>query len=100
MRKHGEWMVHADDRILEFLSEYGNHQPSQIASRFPEIGQDLHYHRKYIGKRCRTLAEHNLLENLGNGVYSITDSGERYLEGELDAAQLDKNAKSEEGANV
>lgn len=88
MRKHADWMSHVDERILEFLEEYGNHQPSQIANRLPEIGQDLDYHPKYIGRRCRRLTEHGLTQNLGNGVYSITDVGREYLTGDIDASTL------------
>jgi len=88
MRKPAEWMVYADERILEFLSEYGNHQPAQIADRMSELGESLQYHRKYIGKRCRKLAEYGFLENLGNGIYTVTDIGREYLEGELDASTL------------
>ncbi|AZH26851.1 phage repressor protein [Haloplanus aerogenes] len=88
MRKPAEWMVYADERILEFLSEYGNHQPAQIADRMSELGESLQYHRKYVGKRCRILTQYGLLENLGNGVYAITESGEEYLDGELDAQTL------------
>lgn len=88
MRKHADWMAHADERILEFLFEYGNHQPAQISERLPAIGEDLDFHSKYIGRRCRKLQSYGLLENLGNGVYSITDLGEQYLSEELDAAML------------
>jgi repressor of nif and glnA expression len=94
MRKHAEWMAYADERILEFLSEEGNHQPAQIASRLGETGKDIDFHPKYIGRRCRLLAEYGLIENLGNGVYSITEFGEEYLSGRLDAATLQKNSQT------
>jgi hypothetical protein len=35
------------------------------------------------------LVDYGLLQHLGNGVYVITDIGEEYLEGELDAADLE-----------
>lgn len=49
----------------------------------------MYFSDQYIGRRCRKLAEHGLLQNLRNGVYAITEDGERYLEGEFDAAELE-----------
>ncbi|PGF15778.1 phage repressor protein [Natrinema sp. CBA1119] len=89
MRKHAEWMAYADERVLEFLSEYGNHQPSQIADRLGKIGNDLDFHPNYIGRRCRKLTDYGLIQNLGNGLYSITDDGTKYLNGDLDASTLE-----------
>lgn len=89
MRKHADWMAHADERILEFLSEHGNHQPSQMAARLGEIGVDMGFHPKYVGRRCRTLAGHRMVRNLGNGLYQITDLGEQYLRGEIDAGAME-----------
>lgn len=90
MRKPAEWMTKADNVILEFIDEDGRSQPSHIAHRLPEIGEDLDFHRHYIGKRCRKLAEAGLLLNVGNGVYAITDQGGEYLRGDLDAATLEE----------
>jgi hypothetical protein len=81
-------MVLLDDRILEFLAEYGNHQPAQITDRLVEIGAGMDYHPKYVGRRCRALADLGLALNVGNGVYTITDEGRAYLAGELDASTL------------
>jgi predicted transcriptional regulator len=85
-------MTLADERILEFLQEKGNHQPAQISKEFD-------FHRKYIGRRCRILAEHGLLRNLGNGVYQITELGVAYLSGELDANELEKQ-NNDRGASA
>jgi len=38
----------------------------------------------------KKLAEWGLLRPLGNGVYTITLQGKQYLDGELDAAKLDR----------
>jgi repressor of nif and glnA expression len=73
-----------DERVLEFLREEGPRQPKQIAERLRERGMD--YNDKYIGRRCLALAEHGLLNNLGNGIYAISESGERYLEGGVNLA--------------
>lgn len=81
MRYHADWMAITDERILEFLSDHGPRQPSQITDGLDEVG--MSYNSKYIGRRCGQLAEHGLLRNLGNGIYTVTEDGERYLSGEL-----------------
>jgi repressor of nif and glnA expression len=35
----------------------------------------------------KKLEEHRLLKHLGNGVYVITERGEKYLDGELDTSE-------------
>lgn len=83
MRKSAKWMVLADDRILEYLHENDASIPSEIAED-PRIP----WGRQHIGDRCRTLSENGLLRNIGRGVYSITEAGAEYLDGELDAKEL------------
>ncbi|MCU4750888.1 phage repressor protein [Halobacteria archaeon AArc-curdl1] len=85
MRKHAEWMTILDDRILEFLSEQGPRQPSQITDGLAELGME--YNSKYVGRRCQELADDALLENLGNGIYTTTSKGEEYLDGELNLSR-------------
>jgi predicted transcriptional regulator len=75
----------ADERILEFLREEGPRQPKQIAS-----DERVHFSGQYVGQRCRTLAPYGLIQNLGNGVYTITEKGEQYLDEELDVRELEK----------
>ena len=88
MRRHADWMTQLDERILEFISERGNHPPSAIQSGLVEIGVDLDYNTKYINQRCSTLEDHGLLVNVGAGTYSITEQGEQFLAGEIDAGEL------------
>ena len=73
-----------DDRILEYVSENGPTLPSDIAAddRVP-------YGAQHVGNRCRKLAEHGFLDNLGNGVYVITQRGRDYLNEEFDAGEVD-----------
>lgn len=89
MRKHASWLTQTDERVLEFLREYGNHPPSGIQHRLSDIGVDMEYHANHIGRRCRELTEYGLAENIGGGTYSITELGESFLDGELDAGALD-----------
>ena len=79
MRLSAEWMSLADDRILEFLREEGPHSPSRMAE-----DNRLSFSRSHINRRCKRLTEEGLTENLGNGVYAITEDGTHYLDGELD----------------
>ena len=80
-------MTIADERILEFLHEESPRQPKQIADGLAEMG--LEFNDKYIGRRCLELAKFGLLRNLGNGIYMVTDLGEDYLSGELNANELE-----------
>ena len=76
-------MVLLDERILELFSEEDEQfmSPSEIA------GNDrIPYSSQYVGERCRKLANHGLLSAVGNGIYTVTDEGLAYLEGEFDAA--------------
>lgn len=84
MRFDAEWMSRADDRILEHLSEAGPDTPKAMV----ESGR-VRFSRTYVNQRCKLLVSYGLLVHLGNGVYDITDAGERYLAGDLDAARLD-----------
>jgi len=74
-----------DDRVLEYIQENGSGSPKKMKeqARIP-------YTPEYVAERCRELANRGLLQHLGNGVYVITDDGERYLNGELDAGKLDE----------
>lgn len=87
MRRHAEWMVIADERILEFLRENSARQPKQITVELNQRGLD--YNDKYIGQRCLKLADRGLIRNLGNGIYTITDTGKQYLEGEIHVGEID-----------
>lgn len=49
----------------------------------------VRFSRSYITQRCKKLVNHGLLRHLGNRVYVITEDGKQYLEGELDATDLE-----------
>lgn len=84
-----------DDRILEVVRE----------KEGSSVG-DLHDHqyirisKSQVSRRCKRLAEHGLLRPLGNGVYMITEKGERYLDEELDAGDLEDDNNGEGTATV
>lgn len=86
MRKSGSWMTIWDDRILEYINEEGSASPKEL--------NDSGYFRvskSQVSRRLRRLADHGMLRHLGNGVYVITEAGEKYLTGELDAESLEEN---------
>jgi len=86
MRLSADWMVTADDRILEYLSENETGTPKRMA----DSGY-VRFSRSYITQRCKKLVDYGLLRHFGNGVYVITEEGKQYLEGELDAADLESD---------
>lgn len=84
MRYSADWMTIADERILEYLSTSETSTPKKMAD-----SGDVRFSRQYIGERCRKLADYGMVQHLGNGVYRITNEGEKYLTGNLDAEALD-----------
>ncbi|WP_176450698.1 helix-turn-helix domain-containing protein [Halorubrum ezzemoulense] len=69
-----------DDRILELLSDEGPQTPSKLAQE-----DHIHVGASNISRRLSKLADHDLVDPLGNGVYQITRKGRIYLVGGLDA---------------
>ena len=84
MRLDADWMSRADDRILEYLSEWGPDTPKGM-----EDDGRVRFSRQHINSRCKKLVFYRLLVHLGNGVYDITEKGEQYLAGELDAREIE-----------
>lgn len=85
MRPRVSWMTRADDAILELLSEAG------IAANPSTVAFNIDYDRRYVARRCRTLSEYALVNRVheGKAMYEITDLGERYLQGEITATELE-----------
>jgi DNA-binding Lrp family transcriptional regulator len=54
-----------DQEILEILEE-GRNAPLNIANR-------LDFTRQYVQRRLKRLEEHGHVQNIGSGVYEITD---------------------------
>lgn len=86
MRKHADVVTQADERILEFLDEFGNHPPKAIHGALADRG--MVYHQNHIGDRCRQLAKVGLAVNVGGGTYAITGNGRAFLAGDLNAGDL------------
>jgi repressor of nif and glnA expression len=86
-------MILLDERILEFLNEEGPRAPSKIAE-----DTRILYRSQHVGNRCRLLAEIRLLRKVGNGVYDITEKGQKYLAGELELSELQLDEDTEREA--
>jgi predicted transcriptional regulator len=84
MRRSGKWMVLLDDRILELLNEEEDRfmTPSEMAE-----DKRIPYSSQHIGRRCKKLEEHGLIQSVSRGVYRITEEGQQYLEGEYYAGE-------------
>lgn len=81
-----------DDRILEYIAEEESGSPAELK----ESGY-IRVTKSQVSRRMRRLAKYGMLQHLGNGVYVITEEGESYLRGDLDADVLDDvNGNGEE----
>ncbi|WP_420182084.1 MarR family transcriptional regulator [Haloarcula sp. KBTZ06] len=82
MRPRIEWMTQADERVMEFLLE------KDIIASPSVIAANIDYTGEYISRRCRKLANAGLLQRVDATNYRLTDLGERFLEGEIDADEI------------
>lgn len=84
VRQPAPWMERpGDDTILELIREHGHLSPAAV----------VHYadgaiSRSHAQSRCSELSRYGLLERVVPGLYRITEDGEAWLAGELDAAEL------------
>ena len=87
MRPRVSWMNQTDDRILSLLEESGLMlSPAVIAA-------NLDYTRGWVSKRLRKLLEAGLVEKSQSSYYEITERGEKYLVGEIEAGILEDTIK-------
>jgi predicted transcriptional regulator len=76
-------MNQTDDRILLLLEESGLMlSPAVLAA-------NLDYTRGWVSKRLRKLLEAGLVEKSQSSYYEITERGEQYLAGEINANILE-----------
>lgn len=81
MSDGGDWMRPEDDHLLALLRAERKDTFSAIAAQLP-------LSRELVAERCRTLADHGLVEHLGSDIYTISSLGRRYLDGEVKAADV------------
>jgi len=98
MRKSGEWMTLWDDRVLEVCRNDDDN-----VCKVSEIAKNEHIRvsRSTVSRRCKKLAEHDLLRAVGDGVYILTERGEGYLNGEVNTYedQPDRVAETDDEDN-
>lgn len=83
-RKPAEWMVQADERILELLTIGGE----RLWLPPKAIYMNLDVGNNWVHKRLGVLLETGLVER-ESGAYRISDDGMDYLAGDLNAAEID-----------
>jgi len=92
MRKSASWMVLWDDRLLEIARAEGAISPSTALE-----SEYIHISKAQISRRLSKLADHGLLNRLPNGVYTITQEGQAYLDEELNAEELTDESENGNG---
>ncbi|SER21062.1 MULTISPECIES: helix-turn-helix domain-containing protein [Natrinema] len=84
MRKPGEWMqLPTDERILEVLHSSGLTLSPAV------IGKNIDKSREQVNRRLSVLVDYELVTRVERGYYEIDDLGVAYLEGQLDADDLE-----------
>jgi len=72
-----------DDEILEVLDEQGAGTPSNIAEQTDNASN-------YVGDRLSVLVSAGLANKPSRGFYTISDRGQSYLSGALDAGDINR----------
>jgi len=83
MRKRADWMVRADDDILELMRDLQASSPA-------ELEKHLSYTKEYISRRLRELWQHQLIDRPARGIYRINENTIGYLNENVDASQLER----------
>jgi predicted transcriptional regulator len=80
------WMSPIDYEILLFFEDH------EILVSPKVLGANIEYDRQYTSKRCRKLTQEGILEQDGeSGLYGLSDRGRRFLAGELDAEEFERD---------
>lgn len=82
-RPRVSWMTQADDRILETLAD------SNLILSPRVLSANIDYSRHYLSTRLGKLHDAGLVDRVDEGLYRITDRGQAYLQGDLDADDLE-----------
>lgn len=82
-RKTAAWQQLLDDRVLEYVAEHGWATPGILVRC-----ADVHASEARVRERCAMLHYAGLLAVVHGETYELTSLGQRYLDGDLDAAHL------------
>jgi repressor of nif and glnA expression len=80
-RDSAQWMKREDERILEYLDENGLCSARLISNEVFEKVSAGH-----VSERLGMLKYAGLVDRTGLTSYELTEAGQRYLSGDLDAA--------------
>lgn len=83
MRRRPDWMRPTDDLILDTLAS------SELVLTPAVIAYNLDLDRSHVNKRLSEFVEHNLVDRVDRGYYSVTEKGLTYLRGELDVKEVE-----------
>lgn len=83
MSESVKWIRPEDDHLLALLR-------TERKDTFNAIAGQLPLSRENVAQRCRALADHGLVDHLGSDIYTISSLGQRYLDGEIDATDIDR----------
>jgi predicted transcriptional regulator len=86
-RKRADWMRPVDEHILEVMRDEGNMTPNALEMMDVTVAN-------YASNRLSKMAQYGLVERVVQGLYRITDDGVAFLNGELDASQLESTEDS------
>lgn len=89
MRPRPEWMSLKDGLILEFLEEHDLELPAKPLYRnLNRHGHEIGY--STVRQRLGELESHGLIARVDEaGYYEITEKGRAYLDGDIDASELE-----------
>ncbi|ELY97551.1 phage PhiH1 repressor protein [Natrialba chahannaoensis JCM 10990] len=83
MRPRVDWMNQTDNRILELLDE------SELVLSPAVTAINLDYSRNWVSRRMSKLEKAHLIEKVDGSYYQITDRGRAYMNGDLEADELE-----------
>ena len=88
MHRDVEWLTAADVRILEFLYAARDTRNNPSIQTPKTIAINTGHPRKYVGQRCRTLVDRDLVEKTGRGQYRLSETGEALMSGRIRPREL------------
>lgn len=82
------WMTPVDRDILERLQNEGNRE---LVLNPASIAANTDWSHQTVREHVSNLRDHDLIEyhNQKRGVYCLSDRGRKYLNGEIDASELE-----------
>lgn len=81
-RQRADWMRPIDEHILETIRDEGNMTPRALEGLDVTVAN-------YASNRLSVMASYGLVERVAPGLYRLTDAGDKFLNEELDANELE-----------